>query len=330
MAKRKRLTPANPFYQPQAPDPGSAPSALPRAPIADVAAQASSQAALQEVTDVLAQARSEGRMVMSLALSDIDLGYIVRDRVASDADEMATLKASLMARGQQVPIDVVALEGGQYGLISGWRRCQAIAELYRETGDTRFAEVRALPRKPAELSDSYLAMVEENEIRANLSYFERARIVSKAVEQGVFENHKSALQALFSSASRAKRSKIRSFLTVVEALDGTLRFPQSIGERLGLALSKGLEERPRLAAALRQQIAQARPATAEAEQEVLKQALTPYKRSPDAPSTPWADRDIRPGLTLRRHQGDGRIELRGPALTDDLHDRLVRWLRDQR
>ena len=50
-------------------------------------------------------------------------------------------------------------------------------------------------------------MVEENEIRVGLSYYERARIVAKAVAQGVFETEKQALQRLFHTASRPKRSK---------------------------------------------------------------------------------------------------------------------------
>jgi ParB family chromosome partitioning protein len=46
---------------------------------------------------------------------------------------MAALVTSLRARGQQVPIEVVAREGG-YGLISGLRRVMAL----REIGETEF------------------------------------------------------------------------------------------------------------------------------------------------------------------------------------------------
>ena len=83
--------------------------------------------------------------------------------MAFDADEMAALVASLRARGQQVPIEVVAREAkgtgrNGYGLISGLRRVMAL----REIGA---AEVLALVRRPETSSEAYLAMVEENEIR---------------------------------------------------------------------------------------------------------------------------------------------------------------------
>ena len=112
-------------------------------------------------------------------------------------------------------------------------------QLTQEEGGTR--QVLALLRHPSEASEAYLAMVEENEIRVGLSYFERARIATKATDQGVYDSDKAALLSLFAAASRAKRSKIRSFLSVVRQLDGVLRFPQALGERLGLQLSKKLE-----------------------------------------------------------------------------------------
>ena len=74
-------------------------------------------------------------------------------------------------------------------------------------------------------------MIEENEIRLGLSYFERARIVVKLVEQGVFGTGRAALQTLFRSASRAKRSKIGSFLPVVRRLEDVLRFLEALWAR---------------------------------------------------------------------------------------------------
>jgi hypothetical protein len=42
------------------------------------------------------------------------------------------------------------------------------------------------------MPEAYLAMVEENEIRVGLSFYERARIVARAAEAGVFERHRGA------------------------------------------------------------------------------------------------------------------------------------------
>ena len=100
----------------------------------------------------------------------------MRDRIAVAPDDLAALTESLRARGQQTPIEVVDLGGGQYGLISGWRRISALRALLDETGEAQFATVLALLRQPADASAAYVAMVEENEIRIGLSYYERARL----------------------------------------------------------------------------------------------------------------------------------------------------------
>ena len=108
-----------------------------------------------------------------------------------------------------------------YGLISGWRRLAALKALHAETGEARFATVQALVRRPETAADAYVNMVEENEIRLGLSHYERARVAALATERGIFESEKKALLALFATASRAKRSRIRAFLDIYHALDGT-------------------------------------------------------------------------------------------------------------
>lgn len=329
MAKRKRLTPANPAFDGPAPETKSmVPLAGLRAPIAGVAAQASATAALEELSREMQTARSEGRMITALPLSRIRLDHLVRDRLARDDEDMAALVSSLRDRGQQTPIEVVALADGGYGLISGWRRCTALAQLQADgVGD---GTVLAIERRPDDASDAYLAMVEENEIRVGLSYFERARIAAKAVDQGVFESEKQALLGLFRTASRAKRSKIRSFLKVVDVLDGALRFPQSIGERLGLQLSAALERDADLGARLVDRLHRHPAATAEEELAQLtatldgKEVSNKNKSAASAPA--YAERDLREGLRVRVYNADGRVELSGPALTPDLRARLLLWL----
>ena len=49
---------------------------------------------------------------------------------------------------------------------------------------------------------------------------------------GSYNAVKAALLALFATASRAKRSRIRAFLEIYHALDGVLRFPAHLPERL--------------------------------------------------------------------------------------------------
>ncbi len=229
------------------------PARGPGAPIARVAAEAAGQAALDEVIETLRRAEAEGRMVLEIPLADIATDHLARDRIAPDAfdadEDMAALIASLRAHGQRVPIEVVALRGPAsdegrdggfargrlpYGLISGWRRLTALGALHAETGEERFATVKALARRPASAAEAYVAMVEENEIRLGLSQYERARVAALAVDRGVFPDEGAALRALFAGASRAKRSRIRAFVEIFRALDGALAFPAHLPERLGL------------------------------------------------------------------------------------------------
>lgn len=320
MAKRKRLSPANPVFLSEEAPASVAPHHAP--PIADVAGDASARAALEEVTHTLTRARQEGRMVIPLPLSAIDMSYLVRDRLHVDDEEMTALVESLRARGQQTPIEVAPLGRDRYGLISGWRRCTALARLAEETGGD--GTVLALVRQPDQSASAYLAMVEENEIRVGLSFYERARIVARCVENRVYSSQKQALNALFGSASRAKRSKIKSFVAIVEALDGTLRFPQSIGERLGLQLSKALEMDAGLAIHLRRTLEQSPLETPEAEQALITSALRPKKQSLTRES---AAQELAPGLEMKA--GRNSLTFKGAALNADLQARLVAWLKSE-
>ncbi|KIC33925.1 ParB/RepB/Spo0J family partition protein [Leisingera sp. ANG-M7] len=248
MAKRKRLSPAQSDYLSAAPAGKPAlgtPSSVGAAPIAQVASDASAQAALQELSGVLENARAKGLMVEELPLAAIDENYLVRDRIEQDEEELQSLMDSIRARGQQTPAEVVPLEdtfgGRTHGLISGWRRLTALKRLYEETSDPQFATLKALVIAPGSAEGAYVAMVEENEIRVNLSHYERARIAVRACKEGVFTRRKYALQALFGNATRAKRSKIGSFVTLVEALDAVLFYPTAISEKLGLALVREIE-----------------------------------------------------------------------------------------
>ncbi len=258
MAKRRRLSPARglelgPEGMPeverfaretspdQAPAAGietkSSPS-LP--PIAAMAGDISRRAAIEEMAASLEIARHEGRLAEALPLDAIVEDHLIRDRAAIDETEMEALTESLRARGQQVPIEVTELGGGRYGLISGWRRLTALRRLAAEGQGP--AIVAAFLRRPDGDAAAYLAMVEENEIRADLGFWERGRIVARAVEAGVFEDTRAALLGLFGSVPRARRSKIGSFVTLVRLLDGTLRFPEALSEKAGLALEQRLRD----------------------------------------------------------------------------------------
>ncbi|SDM04182.1 chromosome partitioning protein, ParB family [Aliiruegeria lutimaris] len=90
------------------------------------------------------------------------------------------------------------------------------------------------------MGGGFVAMVEENEIRATLSPYERGRIAVVAARGGAFVNTEAAVEALFAAASKAKRSKIRSFAQLFEELGDLLRFPEMLTEKQGLILATAL------------------------------------------------------------------------------------------
>ncbi|MFG6527593.1 ParB/RepB/Spo0J family partition protein [Sulfitobacter sp. M23508] len=333
MAKRKRLTPARPDYlEDTRPAPGlnpMFPADTPRAapPVAQVAGATAAQAALEELSGELRAARAEGRLVQDLPLDSIEETYLVRDRLAADDADMEALKESLKARGQQTPIEVVELPEGRYGLISGWRRMTALRALAQNTGEARFETVRAFLRQPQSASDAYVAMVEENEIRVGLSYYERARIVARAAEQGVYPDEAAALRGLFASASRAKRSKIGSFIAIYHALDDHLRFASAIPERLGLSIAKIVKEESKAASSIAKALHEAAPETSETEISVLTRAANSLSsRDAKSPAPETVSKETFGDIHLKQSRNGSQVTLSGRGMSEEFLMELKTWL----
>jgi len=310
------------------------------APIADVAGASAAQAALEEVAGEMADARREGRLVARIKLEAIDEAHLVRDRIDADETEMDALIASLRSRGQQTPLEIVDLGKGTYGLISGWRRLVALRRLRSEgVGD---GTALCLIRAPQTATDAYIAMVEENEIRAGLSFYERARIAARAAEQGAYPTGRYAVKGLFANATASKRSKIVSFLSVYETLDDVLKFPSAISERLGLALVKAIESDGVLLNNLRANLKEYKPDTAEAElasiEAAMKDMVPPTRaelnKNYDELGIPkdkrgWGPTPAQvaaavPGVSVKYVQG--KITLTGQDVSEGLREDLEMWL----
>lgn len=341
MAKRRRLIPFDPDaipplrpLHPQGTSPrgsaqdtssrpsGSGSSSRPSGPISDMAGAASAHAALDSLADEVSAARAGGRMIQALPLEQIDPDYLIRDRIAVDEDEMEALVESLRARGQQAPVEVVALPSSRFGLISGWRRFQALKRLHAETGEDRFATASALIRVPETAADAYLAMVEENEIRAGISFYERARLAVEAARLGVYADVATAISGLYGRASAPKRSKIASFVTLHAELGTRLRFGAAIPEKLGLALTGALKAEDAFGVRLRDALRRREAQNAAEERETLERFL----RKAPAVSTGRTSQgeELAPGLFLKL--SPGRATLSGPRLDAVALADLRDWL----
>jgi len=333
----RRETPARPMGAPIsqiAAD--SAQSATPESPAirAERARDKADATALRE-------AREGGRLLLELPLAAINPDAMVRDRTVLDAGEMEELKASISANGLRLPIEVFDLpdghdEGARYGLLSGYRRLRAVQALAAEGKIS--ATIKAILRAPDAMGGAFAAMVEENEIRANLSHFERGRIVVIAAQQGVFETVADAVNGLFPVASKAKRSKIRSFAVIFEELGDLLTFPEALKERDGLRLAAALRDGAQ--SALRAALETGQGVDPATEWTLLKDVLDGYEMKPvqraDKGGRPkvkraepgWKDAEtlmLSSGITLRKaHDSQGyTIRFEGPSLDSELMDSVM-------
>ena len=288
------------------------------------------------------QANQQGRVISDLPLDQIDLDYMMRDRIVVESTELEELKSSILAHGLRLPIEVVSLQDGVYGLISGWRRVTVLQQLH-EDDPARWSTIKAIIRPPHETADLYTAMVEENELRSQITPYERGRIAVVAANLGAFSDTEAAIETIFAAASKAKRSKIRSFAQVHDELGDLLQFPTDLSERNGLRLAYALREG--YAQPLRSALFAAKPSGPALEWAVLEPvvaAAEAVERLPDEsrggrPKTRFAKTTRDPeglanGVTMERvlHEDGYSIRLRGAVvdvtMVDLLMDELRRWL----
>ena len=170
-----------------------------------------------------------------LPLATIAALALPRDRSHLDPQALAELQTSIATTGLRQPIEVWRLstpDGAHlYGLISGLRRLTAHQNLHalRQNGD--FSTIPAFIRTPASLPDAIAMMIEENEARADLSPWEKGRILANCVTEGLFETLDQALKTLHPNANRPSRSRLRALANVAETLDGALSMPETYSLR---------------------------------------------------------------------------------------------------
>lgn len=333
------------------------------APISQVASEAAHAKAIEPTetraeqardkrdADALREALGQGRVIMDLPVEQIKDDAMVRDRMVMDSGELEELKISIAAHGLRLPVEVFDrrempnvddAEAKPFGLLSGYRRLTAIRDLYALTGDEKYRTIKALTRDPEALGGAFAAMVEENEIRASLSHFERGRIAVIAAQQGVFAGTEQAVAALFSAASKAKRSKIRSFSLIFEELGDMLAFPEGLKERDGLRLATALRHGGE--AQLRDALGQIEASSSDEEWAILEPVVTKLEavgRPPSRGGRPkraganpaWQRAEalhLSTGITLRRlSDRDGHlIRIEGKAVDADMIESAMQHLAD--
>ncbi|WP_120499055.1 ParB N-terminal domain-containing protein [Roseovarius sp. EL26] len=291
----------------------------------------------------LAKVRSDGLLMANLLLTEIDADAMIRDRIDLDQADLMELRLSIAANGLRLPIEVFELpeprpNGARYALISGYRRFKAVQALHELTEKDIYTQIRAIIRPRSDADAAFVAMVEENEVRSELSHFERGRIAVISAQQGAFVNVEDAVNKLYATASKAKRSKVRSFAMIFEELGDMLSFPEQLTEKRGLRLAQAL--RSGAEGTLREALSQQSATNGDDEWEVLEVALDATEIAPRDASrggrpkskTPqalgWQNADTlhtSAGITLRKLQDSKGYVLRfeGAGLDADLMDSLM-------
>lgn len=276
--------------------------------------------------------------LLTLPTAEIHEAALLRDRSHLDPAALEDLAASIAADGLRQPIEVWALnqpsETQRYGLISGLRRLTAMRLLASRRGGGAFTTIPAFLCTPADVPAAMAQMIAENEIRENLSPWERGQTLIAATQSGLFASLDEAVAALHPVASRQKRNRLRNLAMVVEETDGLFTTPENLTqnqmERLAAALRGGL-------APLITQILTEHRRTALASQwtaliPTLTEALAPETEpTPRHPGRPRRLLHLKQGLTIRREKCPNGWLLRfsGPeaktgGLIDDVLDEVER------
>ena len=280
--------------------------------------------------------------VRLIPISQIDAQALPRDRTTLDDRPLGELIDSIAVDGLRMPIEVWELseprdtQSGpplRYGLIAGFRRLAACRRLAAGATDGRFAAIPAFLRAPRSVGHAMAQMIGENEMRVQISPWERARILCRAVDEGIFATVDEALAGLFPLADRFKRARLRLMVPVAEALDGLLANPERLSQSRLMQLAAGYAAG--FGEVIETALAESSARTPDAQWQVLRGALSELGHDPDAttPTRPGSPRRVvrpRQALTIRRERTrDGWClhftgrEAHG-GLMDDIMDEVER------
>ncbi|MEW9921739.1 ParB/RepB/Spo0J family partition protein [Marimonas sp. MJW-29] len=279
------------------------------------------EAAIRAENDALAhelvRLKKAGLITDLIPLDQIATTKLTRDRKPGRDPEIDELKQSIREIGLSNPIRVEPV-GDTYELIQGFRRFTAYCELFEETGDDTYARIPAgINAKGENLLRLYRRMVDENLVRRGVSFGEMAQLAINYKSQAEeVESYDHAVELLFASSGRQKRSYIKHFVRLLADTDGRIVHVDSIPRALGLQVVKRLDETPEAKGILNRLLAAKEERTPEQEQALMSDFVQQMS-APVSKKKMGRPRKAKTTFRLERPDGDakctvsdGRIELR--------------------
>lgn len=283
----------------------------------------SAEAAIRQENDALAhehvRMKKAGLITDLVPLDAIRTEKLTRDRAPGRDAEIDELKCSIQEIGLSNPIRVEQI-GDHFELIQGFRRFTAYRELFKETGDERFARIPAgINAKGENLLRLYRQMVDENLVRRGVSFGEMAQLAIRYCKQAPdVDGYDHAVELLFASSGRQKRSYIKHFVRLLSATDGRIKHVEAVPRALGLSLVRRLDEGPEAQTSLNRLLSGDGDRTPEQEQALLAEFVAQAGQPPKKKVKPGGGaQKSKTTFRLSRPEGeakctvaDGRIELR--------------------
>ncbi len=226
--------------------------------------------------------------ITDLPTDTIDAEALPRDRFHVDDEAMATLNRSILFDGLRQPIEVFPLANCDHawGLISGFRRLSVYRSLAKIRANGDYTTIAAFIRTPASIPDAMAAMVTENEVRTDVTPWEKATLILESVRLDYFATPDAALQTLYPHATPTNRSRLRAVVAVVEALGDHLNDGPSYSLRQLLRISGAL--RAGFAPLITTALTQHHEKSAAVQWDLMQNILLEAEQSLTEPQTPQA------------------------------------------
>lgn len=292
------------------------------------------EAAIRAENDALAEEfvrlKREGLVVDLIPVDAIDTRKLNRDRAQGPDLDLDGLKSSIQELGLSNPIRVELKGAGRYELIQGMRRLMAYRELLDETKDPKYAQIPAgLMAGGEALEGLYRRMVDENLVRKDISFAEMGDLARTYAADPATDCNDTdkAVAILFKSANYSKRSYIRAFAAMLDAIGDHLLFPTDIPRNLGLEVRRRMELEPTVAQGILADLKDWENRSVHEELGVLRRwagageggNLLPVGKKPQASPSASGTRRAKVTIQMSRPEGaakctasNGKLEVRLP------------------